>query len=164
MDTFAEGSELAMDLQYKKRAEDPKVTERNRQTVMAGIDKVSKGDADGWWAMFHEDAVFHEADCLPYGGAHKGLPAIKKAFETLSLVYAHTTAVFEEILAGGDMVIAYQTITARIKANNNKVVFKVAELFRFRDGKVIEWRAHYFDSNLVASAINGTGIYAKPAA
>ena len=43
-DTFAEGSELAMDLQYKKRAEDPKTVERNRQTVMAGIDKVSKDE------------------------------------------------------------------------------------------------------------------------
>jgi hypothetical protein len=29
----------------------------------------------------------------------------------------------------------------------------VAELFRFRDGKVVEWRALYFDACMVSKAI-----------
>ena len=28
----------------------------------------------------------------------------------------------------------------------------VAELYRFRDGKVIEWRAMYFDASIMARA------------
>jgi uncharacterized protein len=105
--------------------------------------------------MYDPDVVFHEAACLPYGGAHKGLPAVKQAFARLAGTYDKMHTVFEEILAAGDIVITYQTVALRVKANGNRVTFTVAELFRFRDGKVIEWRAHYFDSAMVAKAITG---------
>jgi hypothetical protein len=31
------------------------------------------------------------------------------------------------------------------------------EMFRLRDGKVVEWRAFYFDSSMVAAALGARG-------
>jgi limonene-1,2-epoxide hydrolase len=59
------------------------------------------------------------------------------------------------VLAAGDIVIVYQTVTFRPRENSNSLTLPVSELFRFRNGKVIEWRALYFDSNKVAKAISG---------
>jgi len=62
----------------------------------------------------------------------------------------------ERFLAAEDIVILYQTISFRVRENGNTGSLPVAEMFRFRDGKVIEWRALYFDACMVARAINGT--------
>ena len=35
--------------------------------------------------------------------------------------------------------MVYQTITFRIRANGNTFTIPMAEMFRFRGGKVIEW-------------------------
>ena len=153
MDTFANQQ---MILKFLDTPRDEKITEGNRDRVINGLKKLLAGDPDTWWSMYDPDVVFHEAACLPYGGAHKGLPAVKAAFDRLSATYSNIHAVFEEILAAGDIVIAYQTIKATVKANGNKIEWTVAELFRFRNGKVVEWRAHYFDADLVARAIKGT--------
>jgi limonene-1,2-epoxide hydrolase len=64
-------------------------------------------------------------------------------------------SVMEAVLASRDIVIIYQTITFEAKATGQTGTLPVCELFRFRDGKVIEWRAHYFDACMVAKAIKG---------
>ena len=153
METFAGGSELSMILRYRDRLEDPALTSKNRQSVMQALDKVALGDADAFWALFDPEVVFYEAGCLPYGGAHQGIEATKAAFAKLSDTFSENHVVFEEVLGAEELVIAYQTISFRVKANGATGSIPVAELFRFRNGKVIEWRALYFDSDLVARAI-----------
>jgi ketosteroid isomerase-like protein len=60
---------------------------------------------------------------------------------------------FEAVLASRDIVILYQKIEFEAAMTGKTGELPVAELFRFRDGKVIEWRAHYFDACLVADAL-----------
>ena len=153
MEMFTEGSDLAVRLAYRDQPADPAVAERNRQAVLGALDAVVAGDVDSFWAMFDEDVVFYEADCLPYGGAHRGLGAVKQAFGELSSYFSANHVVFEQVLAAGEIVIAYQTIAFRVRANGRTGAIPVAELFRFREGKVIEWRALYFNSHLVAERL-----------
>ena len=68
-------------------------------------------------------------------------------------VFDGVHALFEELLTAGDIVIAYQQIDFRVRKNGITGSFPVAELFRFRDGKVIEWRALYFDADMVTRAL-----------
>lgn len=158
MEIFSEGSELGITLQYRNSPGNPDVAEKNRIAVLDALDAVVAGDVESFWSMFDPDVVFHEADCLPdYGGVHKGLEATRRVFGRLSDVFSRNQVVFEQVLAAGDIVIAYQTISFEVKANGNTGTLPVAELFRFRNGKVIEWRALYFDSNMVANAIRGDG-------
>lgn len=131
------------------------VAERNRRTLLGALDKLLAGDAEGFWSIYDPDVVFHEASCLPYGGAHRGLTAARQAFRHIEQVFKSLHSVFEAVLAAEDIVILYQTITFSVRENGNSGSLPVAELFRFRNDKVVEWRAHYFDACQVAQAIKG---------
>jgi ketosteroid isomerase-like protein len=153
MNASAEATQRAMTLQYRERPEDPETVRRNRQAILELLEAAEAGNAEHFWDIFDPDVTFHEADCLPYGGAHRGLEATKRGYARLGDTFAELTTVIETVLAAHDIVIVYQTVTFRPRANGDRLTLPVSELFRFRDGKVIEWRALYFDSDKVAKAI-----------
>ncbi len=140
-------------LLYRDMAGSDAVAAANRAILVAALDAAIGGDDDGFWSMYDPQAVFHEAACLPYGGAHAGLEAVKTGYGQIHQTFDRIHALFEEVLVAGDIAIAYQQIDFRVRRNGRTGSFPVAELFRFRDGKVIEWRALYFDADMVASAI-----------
>ena len=152
-----QSSEFPIVLRYRDIPVTDPVAERNRKTLLGGLDKLLGGDVEGFWAIYDPDVVFHEASCLPYGGAHKGIAAARAAHGRIEQTFGSLHSVFEAVLAAEDIVILYQTITFQVRDNGNTGSLPVAELFRSRDGKVIEWRAHYFDACLVAQAIKGEG-------
>lgn len=127
--------------------------EQNRQKVIDAISGLMAGDSEALWRIYDPEVTFHEASCLPYGGSHHGIEATKKAYAMLCDCFSAMNADMEAVLASRDIVILYQQIRATAKATGKSVSFPVCELFRFRDGKVIEWRAHYFDACLMASAL-----------
>ena len=49
---------------------------------------------------------------------------------------------FHEVLTAGDYCILYQTIAFTVAANGNQGGFPVAEMCRFRNGRIVEWRAN----------------------
>jgi len=127
--------------------------ERNRKLVTDALESIASGDFDALWAIFDPDVTFHEASCLPYGGAHRGIAATRAAYARLCDCFSAMHSVMDAVLASRDVVIIYQTITFTAKATGRSGTLTVCELFRFRDGKVVEWRAHYFDACLVADAL-----------
>jgi hypothetical protein len=139
-------------LRHRETAEERAIAERNRELLIGAIEAYGRGDEQAYWAIFDANVVFHEAPCLPYGGAHVGIEATRKAFAHLHRTFAELRAEFEAILASRDLVIVEQTVSFTGHEQGYIGTMPVAEMFRFRDGKVIEWRAHYFDSNMVAKA------------
>jgi uncharacterized protein len=131
------------------------VAERNRQTLINALKSLLAGDPEAFWSIYDPDVEFHEASCLPYGGVHRGLKAAKAAHGKIETVFDHLHSEFEAVLAAEDIVMLYQQISFRVRSNGNTGELPVAELFRFREGKVVEWRAHYFDACMVARAIKG---------
>ncbi|MDG2003381.1 MAG: nuclear transport factor 2 family protein [Novosphingobium sp.] len=125
----------------------------NRQAIIDALELMAAGDADPFWSLFDPDVTFFEASCLPYGGAHKGLEATQKGFAHLSEQFSKMHSEFEAVLASRDIVILYQHIEFEAAKTGKTGAIPVAELFRFKQGKVIEWRAHYFDACLVAEAL-----------
>jgi len=125
----------------------------NRQAIADALDAMAAGDADSFWALFDPEVTFYEASCLPYGGAHKGLEATKRAFGELAASFSKMHSEFEALLASRDIVILYQTIAFEAARTGKTGGFPVAELFRFRNGRIIEWRAHYFDACAMAEAL-----------
>ena len=155
MSTNAQKSYHGMIPAYKDATEGPETVARNRQTLLNALDAIEAGNWDAFWDMFDPDVTFHEADCMPYGGAHHGLEAAKRAYGSISDVFDIGPVVLEALPADRDIVILYQKVTFKVRANGRTRTLPVAELFRFREGKVIEWRALYFDSNTLANAIAG---------
>ena len=140
-------------MRYREKPEDQAIVARNRKTLTEALEALEAGNVDGFWSIFADDVVFYESSCLPYGGAHVGLEATKQAFGRMSQLYSSVRAEIEAVLAAGDIAIEYQTITLRVRDTGEAVSLPVSEMFRFRDGKVVEWRAFYFDPCMVAKAI-----------
>lgn len=151
----ADKSDLAMVLQYRDAPGFDATAERNRATLTGALDQIEAGNFAGFWGIFDPEVTFHEASCLPYGGAHQGLEATQRAYAQLSATFSEMKSVMEAVLASRDLCILYQTITFRTAEAGIAASFPVCEVFRFRNGKVIEWRACYFDACLMAKAISG---------
>ena len=141
-------------LDYEKYPAFDETAQANRQAIADALAAMSAGDADSFWALFDPDATFYEASCLPYGGAHKGLDAIQNAFGKLAASFSRMHSDFEALLASRDIVILYQHIDFEGAKTGRTGAFPVAELFRFRDGRIVEWRAHYFDACKMAEVLN----------
>jgi hypothetical protein len=144
-----------MTVRYHTSPDEDAMAAANRAKLIEALDALTSGDEASFWSIFDEGVVFYEASCLPYGGVHQGLEATKQAFAHMGQVFSSMKADLEGVLATRDIAILYQTINFRVRDNGNTGTLPVAELFRFRDGKVVEWRAHYFDSAMVARAISG---------
>ena len=145
----AGNDDLAMRLKYKEAADDTAGAARNRKAVMDALDSVLAGDFEPFFALFDDNVTFFEAPCLPYGGEFKGKENAIAAYMRLSSHYAKMRTVVENVLAAGDHVIIYQTINFTVKANGNTGSLPVCEMLRFQNGKAVEWRALYFDANMV---------------
>jgi ketosteroid isomerase-like protein len=141
-----------MILEYRDAPGFDETAERNRSLITDALEGLLEGDSEALWRIFDSDVTFYEASCLPYGGSHRGIEATKAAFARLQDCFSAMHSRMEAVLASRDVVVAYQNITFTAKATGKSGTLTVCELFRFRDGKVIEWRAHYLDACLVASA------------
>lgn len=100
------------------------------------------------------DIVVEQAAALRYGGVYRGvaglLAMLKGLRETLSDIRASRECFLSD--ATGDHVIVLQQLRARSSKTNRPVEMSVAELFSFRDGRLISIRPHYFDAKAVHDA------------
>jgi ketosteroid isomerase-like protein len=140
-------------LDYRDHPAFDETARANRQAIVDAMDAMAAGDADAFWSLFDPEVTFYEASCLPYGGAHQGLEATQKAFSLLCEQFSKMHSEFEAVLASRDIVILYQRIAFEAAKTGKSGGFPVAELFRFRNGKIVEWRAHYFDACAMAEAL-----------
>jgi hypothetical protein len=148
--------DLAMVLAYRDAPAFDETAQRNRALLAGALDQIEAGNFEAFWDIYDPEVTFHEASCLPYGGTHRGLAATKAAYAQLSATFSEMKSVMEALLASRDLCILYQTISFRTAEAGVRASFPVCEVFRFRDGKVIEWRACYFDACLMSQAIKGS--------
>lgn len=151
----AESSDMAMVLAFREAPGFDEVAQRNRERLTGALDQIEAGDFEAFWDIFDPDVTFHEASCLPYGGTYRGLDETKRGYAAMAATFSEMKSEMEAVLASRDLCILYQTITFRTAQAGIAGSFPVCEVFRFRDGKVIEWRACYFDACLMAKAISG---------
>jgi ketosteroid isomerase-like protein len=152
----ADDADLAMVLEFRDAPGFDAIAEHNRARLVGALEQIKAGNFEAFWDIYDPDVTFYEASCLPYGGTHRGIEATRRAYAQLSATFSEMKSVMEAVLASRDLCILYQTITFRTAEAGVAASFPVCEVFRFRDGKVIEWRACYFDACLMARAINGS--------
>jgi len=128
--------------------------EANMGVVKTFYDYLARGDRDGAYAnMVAEDCVLYEADVLPYGGVYRGRELMK---ETLRDVVARFDEFEFEIfnyLAGGDEVVVHLEIRGVGRESRKPFSVPIMELWRIRDGKVVELRPFLYDAAALAAAL-----------
>ncbi|MDH3509791.1 MAG: nuclear transport factor 2 family protein [Gammaproteobacteria bacterium] len=128
--------------------------EENRQTLENIYATFFKGDFEGWLAFFTDDSVFREPETLPYGGVVKGREKIQATVMKIVECWDDISYDVEDILANDQRAIAYGVFNATSKTTGKKVSVPLAEMWRFKDGKVEEMLAIYGDTALLNSAMS----------
>jgi ketosteroid isomerase-like protein len=122
---------------------------RNREKVVNAYQAMFQGNENALTEIMHPDVVFREAKSLPYGVEVKGLNAALQGIAGMFASWSRVRAEIFECLAGGDLVIAYMMLKNVARATGETYEGPVAEVFRFRNGKVVEWFPIYWDTHRV---------------
>jgi ketosteroid isomerase-like protein len=125
------------------------------EVVRLAYDLVEKtGDIDQFLAVFADDAVLEESSWLPYGGEHRGKPAIK---ETITRImtghWRDFTIVINGYTSDAEMVIVDLTLTATGSQTGKTASFRVLEMWKVLNGKVVWLRPVYGDYGQIREAL-----------
>lgn len=120
------------------------VRQANKEVVQRVYDAVSSGDIEAFLAQCAEDMVLVEADSLEVGGTYRGRESVLGCIGRLAEHYDWSTLEVAELVADGD-----ERVAARVSvkaAGPDRAVFEISEWWLVRDGKVVECRPYYLDT------------------
>lgn len=121
--------------------------EANKQLVRRFYAAIEKGDFDALHDMVHDDFVFYSQIDTPKPGVQGLMESEKPSFDAFdSFIFPIDTLVAE-----GDKVAAYmrfegkgyRTSSFGVPARGQNVRISLMMLLTFKDGKIVEKRAHF---------------------
>lgn len=125
--------------------------ERNIEVVKEFFRLVEANDVQGAQKDFNFDVFeLHESPGLPYGGVWHGQAAFNRFMALIYDTWKPLEVEILDFLAGGEWVCAYQMLLGTGKTGL-QFSTTVAEMWRVRDGKIIELRPHYWDTHRMRS-------------
>jgi steroid delta-isomerase-like uncharacterized protein len=121
--------------------------EDNKKLVKRFYEAIERMDFDALHDMVHEDFVFYVQVDTPRSGVQGLIDSEKAAFQSYESFEFPVVA----MVAEGDRVAAYMHFIGRgynggnpaIPANGRDIRISLMHLLTFKDGKIIEKRAHY---------------------
>ena len=119
--------------------------EQNKQVVRRTYDEVINQENHAVIdAIFAPDVIVHD----PISGEARGVAAFRQMLGMFDAAFPHHRVSVEDITAAGDLVYVLHTHTAThggpflgLPPTGKQIVVNGIELFRLRDGKIVEfWR------------------------
>jgi ketosteroid isomerase-like protein len=115
----------------------------NAQTVRSVYEAFGRGDIPTVLATFDPEMVFDVAESMPYfdRSPYRGPKAVAEGlFFRLGTEWIGFRATPEEIIDGGDTIVALGRYQATNKATGNPLNAQFAHVWTFRNGKVVRVR------------------------
>ena len=125
------------------------VAERNKALVLKLYDAISRADVEDFFAGCSPDMVIHEASSMAVGGVYRGMEELGGLLGQLAGAYDMTTIQMDRIVADGDFVVAM----GNFKTADHSYLVKITEWWQIEDGKVVEVRPYYWDTQELNAAI-----------
>lgn len=111
------------------------------------------GDLKRWLSFWTEESTIWEAESLPYGGTYRGLTEIESLAVKMGGLWTDLDLKIHEILGSDDRLMAYGTWNGTGEKTGVRVSFPFAEMWVFKDGKVVEVVPIYSDTALINSVL-----------
>jgi ketosteroid isomerase-like protein len=124
----------------------------NLKLTLQAYEASLRGSYEDFLALLDDDVSIVLPTSLPHGGAYRGKAGARQLRERLMLAWADFAVEILEYLTGKDSVIAIIRLKAVAKATGESVDMRIAEFWRFGEGKVVELSAYYFDTKVVFDA------------
>jgi ketosteroid isomerase-like protein len=109
--------------------------------------------ADQWVELFDDDLVLIEPASLPHGGRHEGIGAFRNVQSAMRELWDQTIEGAEYWLCGDDRAALRIVIRWTARATGRSVTMPMIDLFRFRDGKVVEIEVFLQDTHLLLATL-----------
>jgi ketosteroid isomerase-like protein len=127
------------------------------QSPLSTVGQFSKAlgekDMERACALLHHDLVVHEAGGLPYSGEYHGpqgfLDLLAKMDESMELTPG---PVIRDCLAN-DTVASRFRLTFTARTSGESVEMDLVELYKVRDGQIVELDVYYKDPSAVAALL-----------
>jgi ketosteroid isomerase-like protein len=120
---------------------------KSSKIVIAVLDLLAAGKLDAAVEYIADDFVCHEAASLPYAGDYRGKEGFLKLFALLGTTWKEFGFKIHDVIGEGDTCAVIETIWGKIAGKPWEM--PVVELWRIRDGKVIEATPYYHDAGLM---------------
>ncbi len=101
-----------------------------------GVEALAAGDLEGFFALFHDDFVWHQAGRYSLAGDYTGRDAVLSLFGQFSERYSPTGSETLAMFADDEYGIVLERYTAA--RGDRTFEEQIANVVRFRDGKVSE--------------------------
>lgn len=127
---------------------------------MAGIDVIrdhyaasASGDLEGMLAPLAADAAWTEAAGFPYAGTYHGPDEVREqVFFRIGADWDGYRHDLEELVDGGDVVVAIGTYSGTYKQTGKAMTARVVHVWRLRDDAVVRFE-QFVDSAPVLEAM-----------
>jgi ketosteroid isomerase-like protein len=120
----------------------------NLQVQQRFVAAVFAGDADTIRSLCAPDFELHEGSGLPFAGTYRGaegflefLRLFNDTFDIEQLVPVRTYTTDDP-----DWLIGELTLRATLRASGKRFDSSLLEMWRFRNGKVVNIKPHYFNA------------------
>ena len=114
----------------------------DRAVVEAYFDAFAARDTEAFAAFLHDDVrwmISGPIDIIPYCGVHVGKAAVIDVMARRARNVLGVTSISrDQFLVQGNRGAALTRLTARLRADGRTVSYRIANFFRFQDGKLIE--------------------------
>jgi ketosteroid isomerase-like protein len=114
-----------------------------------------KGDFAGLSAVVSADAVYTQAEGLPYGGKYNGLQnwgtMFQKVQSYFDLQVEGEPVYFENVKANQVIVNFHVKFTS--KKSNQSISMPIAELYDLKNGKIVGVTPYYFDTKKIVEFV-----------
>ncbi|MBU6269048.1 MAG: nuclear transport factor 2 family protein [Sphingomonadales bacterium] len=120
----------------------------NRAVIDRFVASVFSGDSATLLSLCAPDFVLHEGSGLSFGGSYPGgegfLSFLGLFGETLEI--ARLEPIRTYLTDDPDWIVCEFELEATVKATGKAFASSLLERWRFRDGKVVEIKPHYFNA------------------
>ena len=103
-------------------------------------------------AEWHPEVEYIEDPNWPGAGVYRGPQAIQARFAKYLEVFGPTEMILQEVIGVGDEVVSIFRTRGESAHSGLPFEHEWAYVWRFRDGRVVEWRA-YFEKDKALAAV-----------
>ena len=133
------------------------MTMSSTEVVRKLFETAVAGDFEALKQYLHPDVRVNEAESLPYGGVYVGIDQMVALNARVFSFWTDFSITVKHVFGEGEWVTALTEMQGKARTTGLAFKMPLSEVFRVKDGKIVEITPYYFDTKLLCDAMQGTG-------
>lgn len=110
------------------------------ETLKRAYAGLNRGDIPAFLEAFDAEVEWIEFPEFPGGGTYQGLAAVTAHVSKARMDWAEGTCEPEQFIAAGNKIVVFANVRVRLKHESEWREGRLADVYTFRNGKVIQGR------------------------